>query len=615
MYGAGTMKAARFDAWRLLAVLWPVTSTAGFYLGFSLSTYSVYGEGSGLLSPLHAVDFLLFAVLSSCLYAVSKKKSVFVIVQGAFIATIFVAHRMKMGVFGTPIVPDDFASLMELLQAIDGWYLASAIGACFLGLALVGWCTSNLRRPAGPKGIAAVGIPAALVGVLYLAPQRIADPVITRDWYRSYRPVDNFMALGPALYFVVETARYLGDSDRLHPSRDEVQRALDNRLDASPSVNARRREGWRNVYVLVLESFWDASRLRTVRLSEDPFYPPFRRLWEQGGPSWAISPVFGGYSTNAEFEILCGQPAGLHGGGVVFQRYLRNDAPCLPRILADSGYEATAFCPAPPQYFDAARAYRRIGFKSAYFIRDLDDTDKDGRYLSNESLLGQVVRHVAEQPGGRRESPRLVYMFGVAGHWPFDLNLRRRPKRIEGTGPAAVERLANSTWYASKAVSEFLSAIQIDDPDALVVVVGDHLPILAMEGTATGPYIAAGLFGPDRVTPEKYKTPLLVVDGPRGAVSVGTIAMYRLPRLILKLLGHQGITALDLFTNDFPYEVGPEGLTQIWPDGKVTRCLQPNESPDCRATLAWMEGSRILSADLIAGSQFVYGFVPALERR
>ena len=64
----------------------------------------------------------------------------------------------------------------------------------------------------------------------------------------------------------------------------------------------------RNVHIVLLESFWDPALLKRANYNRDPLAPGFRRLWERADHSQALSPVFGGYTANAEFEILCGFP-------------------------------------------------------------------------------------------------------------------------------------------------------------------------------------------------------------------------------------------------------------------------------------------------------------------
>ncbi|MCU0935732.1 MAG: LTA synthase family protein, partial [Gammaproteobacteria bacterium] len=112
------------------------------------------------------------------------------------------------------------------------------------------------------------------------------------------------------------------------------------------------------MHLIVLESFWDAQLLGAAGLSEDPMDPRFRLLWEAGGSSRALSPVFGVYTANAEFEVLCGFP--VRDEAVVFETRLRRDAPCLPRHLAQAGYVTVASHPNVAAFWNRVHAYRRI---------------------------------------------------------------------------------------------------------------------------------------------------------------------------------------------------------------------------------------------------------------
>jgi len=62
-------------------------------------------------------------------------------------------------------------------------------------------------------------------------------------------------------------------------------------------------------------------QLVSAGLSEDPLDPRFRALWQAAGNPHILSPVYGGYTANAEFEALCGFP--VIADAVFFESRLR----------------------------------------------------------------------------------------------------------------------------------------------------------------------------------------------------------------------------------------------------------------------------------------------------
>ncbi len=86
--------------------------------------------------------------------------------------------------------------------------------------------------------------------------------------------------------------------------------------------------------------------------------------------------------------------------------------------------------------------------------------------------------------------------------------------------------------YKTRQMMDGIEAIRRDDPDSVIVVFGDHLPML---GRKFAGYVESGVL-PDNFgafTGDQYdfsaSTPLLVIDGRNGPLDLGRIPMYRLP--------------------------------------------------------------------------------------
>lgn len=150
--------------------------------------------------------------------------------------------------------------------------------------------------------------------------------------------------------------------DDAHYGRPEKFR-YDDLIPPSPA--ALRLPDPQHVQLFAFIPFWAdhglyPSVLEKAHFSRDPLAAELRALWEEAGLSTALSPVFGGYTANAEFEVLCGFP--VLDTGVKFERRLTNDVPCLPRILRDIGFTTVASHPNIAVFWNRVNAYRRVGF-------------------------------------------------------------------------------------------------------------------------------------------------------------------------------------------------------------------------------------------------------------
>lgn len=147
--------------------------------------------------------------------------------------------------------------------------------------------------------------------------------------------------------------------DDAHYGRPEKFR-YDDLIPPSPA--ALRLPDPQHVQLFAFIPFWAdhglyPSVVEKAHLSRDPLAAEFRALWEEAGLSTALSPVFGGDTANAEFEVLCGFP--VLDTGVKFERRLTNDVPCLPRILRAKLSDGLDRVPSTYDCFGTNQAVRR----------------------------------------------------------------------------------------------------------------------------------------------------------------------------------------------------------------------------------------------------------------
>jgi hypothetical protein len=420
----------------------------------------------------------------------------------------------------------------------------------------------------------------------------------------------NYRSRGAGIYLLQEGARFLAVTEE-PPQRQDVLVAanslLTNRETSDAGAVRRVPEAHRNIHMIVLETFWDPSSLKAARFSRDPLVREFRELWDATGNSKILSPVTGGYTANAEFEALCGFP--VDDDAVKFERQLRNDVPCLPRILNGQGYTTVASHPNVPVFWNRNNAYRRLGFDTFWSKGAFELDDMNRNYLADESLYRQVFDKLSTRPEAAR--PLFNYILTIFGHWDYPLNAARPPVVESASSVPLVGAYANTVWYKSREFMQMLSDLRARDPDALIVAFGDHRPML---GVKYAGYVESGLLNRSRsdFTPVMYErsvtTPLLIIDGRNGPLDVGTIPLYVLPGVVLRLLGYRDPTIMDLAASPPPgLRVRPlPGLhLNVTPGRVVEQCVAPYVSPSCVESGRWLAQLRVVAADLFVGKQFL----------
>lgn len=570
-----------------------VAITLFFYaMGLGL-TRLMFGEGPE--SSALPADGFLHLLMILCLWPIFRYKSAFFLFLGYLVAFLHIGHAAKTAILGGPMTPDDVYVLRDFLMIIEPWQLCLVLSLTIAGIGAVLFGL-DWRRP---RRLAAALPFAVLTALLVLAPSSLHLWMDHRFGHVEWDPAGNYRRRGPAVHTLQETARFLA-SQRHPPSAQDVADILPARImPASHSMPI----SWRNLHVVVMESFWDAAQL-TSALDRDPFPADFRALWAETGFSRILSPVFGGYTANAEFEFLCGFP--VDEPAVWFERRVTRRVPALPAVLASQGYHAVASHPNIPVFWNRRNVYERLGFDIFHSGGDFASDDMNGDYLSDRSLYRQVMDYIGSSLDSGK--PVFNYIVTIFGHFPYPLS-ENRPEVVESRSSVSeVGPHASTMYYKARELMDFLDELRARDPDGLVVIFGDHLPVL---GDRFGAYAESGILAPEWAgfTPEMYmtlvSTPLLVIDGRNGPLPLGRMPLYRLPALILSLLGYNGPTIFDYTAPPDGVQIRPlVGLRLNLTDDGLEVCRNTSRSLSCQRTAEWLSRISVLADDLFGGNQY-----------
>ena len=258
---------------------------------------------------------------------------------------------------------------------------------------------------------------------------------------------------------------------------------------------ARQQAGWirtngtnRNVHLVVLESFLDPTLFKKATYTKDPFHPSFKKLFGNK-MGFSLSPVVGGKTAQAEFEILCGAPAFEEMTGVEFNSFTGSAAYCLPGTLQLAGYQTMASNAYNPSFFNAPSAYKGMGFANMYFPREYvsgngtylvrGDTTGEMGYMFDAAVFSQNLEFITPLIKQNDGPPLFNYIRTVYGHFPHALNEEKRPqllKMISSFKDPQLERAANQIFYRSQAVADYVNRLLALDAKSLIILVSDHLP-------------------------------------------------------------------------------------------------------------------------------------------
>jgi phosphoglycerol transferase MdoB-like AlkP superfamily enzyme len=283
----------------------------------------------------------------------------------------------------------------------------------------------------------------------------------------------------------------LREAERLEISRAIApyrQRAAYDQQAQQRAEYLNKHGNKHNVHLIVLESFLDPTLFRAAKFSQPPTHPDFSQYFADT-PGLSIAPMFGGATSQSEFEVLCGMPGFEKLSSVEFNVFTGAQAHCLPSILQQSGYRTIGANAYKPNFFNALTAYKGIGFSEVNFPREFyngdtyitaGDTDVE-EFQFDAELFTQNLAMLRRVKQETPDKPVFNYLMTIYGHTPHLLDPKQRPEFIKMLHSYQDDHLARSTnqfYYRTKAITDFVKQLVAMDKHSLIILTADHVPPL-----------------------------------------------------------------------------------------------------------------------------------------
>ena len=255
--------------------------------------------------------------------------------------------------------------------------------------------------------------------------------------------------------------------------------ALDEEMH---DVSASLPEDAPNIIVIMNESYSDLSIYEDT-WGEFPNPDPFwDSLSENTIHGYALSSVYGGNTANSEFEFLTGLSMSFFPDGtVVYNQFINNELPSLPRLLGSLGYETNAVHPYYSDGWKRTTVYPLLGFDNMTFIEDMDyETDDVIRtILSDEYAYRDLLNRCDSDEG-----LGFYFLITIQNHGGYlnEYNGINFTPSVYIDDPAADETNNFLTLiHESDIALEYLfDELSQRDEKYIVLVFGDHQPSLPM---------------------------------------------------------------------------------------------------------------------------------------
>ncbi len=189
-----------------------------------------------------------------------------------------------------------------------------------------------------------------------------------------------------------------------------------------------------------------------------------------------ISPIFGGGTVNASFEMLTGLPAhNAAVAGILYQEYrdfFADHTSSLPSHLARNDIETLSAHNFQRQFWFRNIVEPKLGFATFHGIEDMNPPESPDGDFPRDNILFDFT--LGKLDGSSR--PQFVQLATVHNHGPYVVE-------NDDGGRAHYLRKIDATVDD---IAGFVAAVKKRYPEAVVLVYGDHKPALEALGDFRG---------------------------------------------------------------------------------------------------------------------------------
>ncbi|CAE79547.1 putative phosphoglycerol transferase [Bdellovibrio bacteriovorus HD100] len=236
--------------------------------------------------------------------------------------------------------------------------------------------------------------------------------------------------------------------------------------DVKSLVDVKRPKEEPDVFLVLCESCYTSSN--------DSFVTPIADLEKEGfAHSTVISPVYGGMTAEAEFEVLTGLPSRRY-KGIDFQyfaeRYSKT-AMAVPRIFSENGYDTWSAHANDGFFWKRDIVHPKFGFQRSFFAEDMNLPEK-GKYPEDKVLFDLALAKYQESLEAGKKT--FAFLITVYTHGPY--------ADTDGDGGEAVykEKLDKTVKQFLEFQSAAAELAKKNKRPVMFVIFGDHKPAMTL---------------------------------------------------------------------------------------------------------------------------------------
>lgn len=235
-----------------------------------------------------------------------------------------------------------------------------------------------------------------------------------------------------------------------------------------------------NVIVIQSEAFWDINKLG-LNMDKNPL-KHFEALRDESRYGELYVPVFGGGTSNTEYEILSGMSLKNYSSDwyMVYPNEIKSPTVTLASILRNQGYEALGMHPYMSWYYNRTEVYKHFGFDTFKTLEFMNDVEIIGAYASDRYTTDLIIDAIEET-----EKPLFNFTVTMQNHGPygnerfasdaFDVSIKTK---LSDSSNYFLKNYVQGIYLSDIELQRLVDYLKQSDEPTILMFYGDHLPML-----------------------------------------------------------------------------------------------------------------------------------------
>lgn len=279
----------------------------------------------------------------------------------------------------------------------------------------------------------------------------------------------------------------LGNIDITHVE-DSYRFFLDN-LDSNDEESGERQ--FPNVIVIMNESWWNTDNIpdNAITFSSDPM-EPYHRLAMNCSAGELSANIFCGGTIGSETEFLTGLNIKYFTSFTgIATEIEEHKIPTIVNYFNSLDYDTVAIHPYDGSFYGRDSLYPSMGFDKIIFEEDMAYKDIYSCYISDESLVKQIIKEYEEN----KDMRKFIFAVSIGNHirgldskhnfiedYPYPISVTLNGD-LDNEAYTDLVNYINGIYLANEAFAQLVSYFEQKKEPTLLVMYGDHMPGFSKE--------------------------------------------------------------------------------------------------------------------------------------